>query len=99
MLICTASLVAFYPPPWYTVITGVAAPSTEERRIIVLNLNPDCIRDILLAVEATSTASKAWVYDSASPPNGLSNYSKDETLRRSGWLFLRRPRPLFPSVH
>lgn len=45
-----------------------------------MKLNPDCIRDILLAVEATSTASKAWVYDSASPPNGLSNYSKDEIV-------------------
>lgn len=43
-----------------------------------MKLNPDCIRDILLEIESTSTASKAWVYSSTSPPIGLSDYSKDE---------------------
>lgn len=43
-----------------------------------MKLNPDCIRDILLEVELTTTINKAWVYNSDSPSKRLSIYSKEE---------------------
>lgn len=43
-----------------------------------MKLNPDCIRDILLEIESTSTISNAWTYNADSPSKRLSKYSKDE---------------------
>lgn len=45
-----------------------------------MKLNPECIRDILLSVEDTVTANKAWTYYSDSPRGELSKYTSDEIV-------------------
>lgn len=43
-----------------------------------MKLNPDCIRDILLDIEATSTINTGWKYDSHTPSSRLSHYDRFE---------------------
>lgn len=44
-----------------------------------MKLNPDCIRDILLAVEEVTDSSRAFRYSKASPvPEQLSRYTHNE---------------------
>ena len=45
-----------------------------------MKLNPDCIRDILIAVESETTLNNPIRFDPDSLPNGLSNYSSEEVL-------------------
>lgn len=45
---------------------------------MILKLNPDCIRDILLDIEATSTINTGWKYDSRTPSSRLSHYDRFE---------------------
>lgn len=43
-----------------------------------MKLNPDCIRDILLDIEDTSTINTSWKYDSHNPSIRLSCYDQFE---------------------
>ena len=43
-----------------------------------MKLNPDCIRDILIDIEDTTTINTAWKYDSHNPSKRLLNYSQFE---------------------
>ena len=43
-----------------------------------MKLNPDCVRDILLDIEETTTINTSWVYDSQTPSKRLSRYDKFE---------------------
>lgn len=45
-----------------------------------MKLNPDCIRDILLLVEAETDLETLIRFDSDNPPDSLSAYSSDEIL-------------------
>lgn len=46
-----------------------------------MQLNPDCVRDILFVVEEETTLSKQWNYPvSSAIPSRLSAYTKDEVL-------------------
>ena len=45
---------------------------------MILKLNPDCIRDILLDIEAASTINTGWKYDSRTPSSRLSHYDRFE---------------------
>lgn len=43
-----------------------------------MKLNPDCIRDILLDIESTTTINTGWKYDSHHPSPRMSKYDKFE---------------------
>lgn len=43
-----------------------------------MKLNPDCIRDILLVVESSTTGSQSFDYESHKKDSKLTNYSDDE---------------------
>lgn len=43
-----------------------------------MKLNPDCIRDILLEIEAATTINTGWKYDSRTPSSRLSHYDRFE---------------------
>ena len=43
-----------------------------------MKLNPDCIRDILMDIEETTTIDTSWNYDSHNPSKRLSQYDKYE---------------------
>ena len=43
-----------------------------------MKLNPDCIRDLLIDIEDTTTINTAWKYDSHNPSKRLLNYSQFE---------------------
>lgn len=45
-----------------------------------MRLNPDCIRDILIAAESVITFNDWFYYDSEHPPDSLKNYSHDEII-------------------
>lgn len=45
-----------------------------------MKLNPDCIRDILFDVEATTTFSDVYNYDANDPTPALTQYSGEEVL-------------------
>lgn len=45
-----------------------------------MKLNPDCIRDILFDVEATTTFSDVYNYDANDPTPTLAQYSGEEVL-------------------
>ena len=43
-----------------------------------MKLNPDCMRDILIDIEDTTTINTAWKYDSHNPSKRLLNYNQFE---------------------
>lgn len=45
-----------------------------------MRLNPDCIRDILLDIESTTTFETLYNYDGEEPSDILKKYSSDEVL-------------------
>ena len=45
-----------------------------------MKLNPDCIRDILIAVESVVTFDYYFYYDKGNPPDSLSSYSHEEII-------------------
>lgn len=45
-----------------------------------MKLNPDCIRDILIAAEAVVTFDDWFYYDKDNPPLSLSGYSHEEII-------------------
>lgn len=45
-----------------------------------MKLNPDCIRDILLAVEEIPDINHHWRFDKETVPELLPNYSFDEVM-------------------
>ncbi len=43
-----------------------------------MKLNPDCIRDILIDIEETTTINASWWYDSHNPSTRLISYDRFE---------------------
>lgn len=45
-----------------------------------MRLNPECIRDVLLDIESTTTFENVYNYDKNEPSTALEKYSSDEVL-------------------